>query len=111
MTVYVDDFRAAFGRMVMCHMVADDQAELVSMARTIGVDPKWIQHPGTPKVHFDIALSKRALAVKAGAVEIEAKSLAAMVRRRHVLGHLGQPADAIEWLHAFNAARRAEVAA
>lgn len=111
MTVYFDDFRAKYGQMVMCHMVADTQIELVNMARTIGVDPKWIQHPGTPKVHFDIALSKRLLARKAGAIEVSAKTLAAMVRRRHVLGHLGQPADAIEWFHAFSEARRAEVKA
>ncbi|WP_336334672.1 DUF4031 domain-containing protein [Pseudomonas putida] len=70
MTVYVDDMNAGFGRMKMCHMFADTTAELLSMADKIGVQRKWIQHPGTIKEHFDICLSKRAKAVGMGAVEI-----------------------------------------
>lgn len=69
MTVYVDDVRHAFGRMVMCHLWADTLAELLAMADRIGVAHKWLQEP--PKaswVHFDIALSKKALAIAAGAV-------------------------------------------
>ncbi len=71
MTVYVDDMNAPFGRMKMCHMFADSTEELQAMADRIGVQRKWIQYPGTIREHFDIALSKRALAVAAGAVEIE----------------------------------------
>lgn len=70
MSVFVDDMKAPFGRMVMCHMGADTTEELLQMADTIGVARKWIQDPGTWREHFDIALSKRALAVKAGAIEI-----------------------------------------
>lgn len=62
MTVYVDDMRAPFGRMLMCHMIADTEDELLAMADTIGVARKWYQGD-----HFDIALSKRALAIEAGA--------------------------------------------
>lgn len=77
MTVYVDDVRHGFGRMVMCHMWADTLPELLAMADRIGVQRKWIQgHPelstGKAKdaswVHFDIALSKKAAAIAAGAV-------------------------------------------
>ena len=82
MTVYVDDMRAAFGRMVMCHMLADTEDELHAMADTIGVARRWVQHPGTPKCHYDIALSKRALAVRAGAVEITRTELVALLRRK-----------------------------
>src|SRR4051812_37876272 len=71
MSVYVDDMRAPFGRMVMCHMVADSTAELLTMADRIGVARRWLQHAGTPKEHFDIALSKRAAAVRAGAIEVD----------------------------------------
>lgn len=69
MTVYVDDVRHKFGNMVMCHMWADTLDELLSMADKIGVQRKWLQQP--PKaswVHFDIAASKKALALHAGAV-------------------------------------------
>ena len=61
MTVYVDDMRAPFGRMIMCHMIADSTAELLNMADRIGVARRWIQHRGTVREHFDIARSKRAL--------------------------------------------------
>lgn len=50
-------------RMRMCHMLADTTGELLAMADTIGVDRRHIQHAGDPKEHFDIAQSKRALAV------------------------------------------------
>jgi hypothetical protein len=68
-TVYVDKMRAQYGRMVMCHMYADTHEELVAMADKIGVARKWIQYPGHPvKEHFDIALSKKALALQHGAI-------------------------------------------
>lgn len=70
MSVYVDDMRASFGRMVMCHMIADTTEELLAMADKIGVQRKWIQKAGTHYEHFDIALNKRALAVQHGAIEI-----------------------------------------
>jgi hypothetical protein len=57
-------------RQSMCHLVADTTTELNAMADTIGVARKWIQQPGTIKEHYDMALSKRQLAVKAGALEI-----------------------------------------
>lgn len=69
MAVYVDDMRAKFGRMIMCHMWADSLDELLAMVDTIGVARKWLQQP--PKaswVHFDIALSKKELAIRHGAV-------------------------------------------
>lgn len=84
MTVYVDDMRARFGRMVMCHMIADTTEELLAMADTIGVSRKWIQKAGTAHEHFDIALSKRAAAVRAGAQEITYRELGMMLRARRV---------------------------
>ncbi|MEN6605894.1 MAG: DUF4031 domain-containing protein [Bryobacteraceae bacterium] len=75
MAVYVDDMQAPFGRMVMCHMSADSTDELLAMADRIGVARRWLQYPGTDREHFDICLSKRVLAVKAGAVETTAQKL------------------------------------
>tara|TARA_R110002110_G_scaffold115958_1_gene287219 strand:- start:149 stop:424 length:276 start_codon:yes stop_codon:yes gene_type:complete len=88
LTVYVDNMRAAYGRMIMCHMIADSDAELLRMVDRIGVARKWHQFPGTPRSHFDIALSKRALAVKAGAVEIGRRELSMIMleRRRAAAG-------------------------
>lgn len=76
MPVYVDDMEAEFGRMIMCHMIADTHLELVQMADTIGVARHWLQKPGSYGEHFDIAKSKRALAVAAGAIEISTRELA-----------------------------------
>lgn len=89
MSVYVDDMRAPFGRMKMCHMVADSSAELLAMADRIGVARKWLQHAGTRYEHFDICLSKRAAAVAAGAIETTQRELA--IRRRSQVG--GQPKE------------------
>ena len=82
MSVYVDDMRASYGRMVMCHMMADTSEELLAMADRIGVAPKWLQKAGTRHEHFDIALSKRALAVDAGAIEVTRKDLGRLINSR-----------------------------
>lgn len=80
--VFVDDMRADFGGMVMCHMIADSCEELLDMAQKIGVARRWIQHRGTYREHFDICLSKRKLAIAAGAVELSQKELARMIMAR-----------------------------
>jgi len=73
--VYVDDMRAPYRGMVMCHMSADTHQELVEMADRIGVQRKWIQYPGTHREHFDVCESKRALAVMYGAEEVTTREL------------------------------------
>lgn len=45
-----------------------------------------------PGDHFDIALSKRALAVEAGAIEISWRQCGVMTMRRRATGQLGDPA-------------------
>jgi hypothetical protein len=70
MSVYVDDMRAEFGNMIMCHMVADSTEELLAMVDKIGVQRKWIQYSGTYREHFDIALSKKKLAIQNGAIHV-----------------------------------------
>lgn len=82
MAVYVDNMRAPYGRMIMCHMVADTLAELHMMASWIGIKRQWFQCP--PKVllpHYDISLGKRALAVSYGAIEIDRREVPAIARR------------------------------
>ncbi len=78
--VYVDDMRAPYRRMIMCHMIADTEAELHKMATAIGVARKWYQGD-----HYDICLQMRAKAVTLGAVEITRVALGRIViaqRRR-----------------------------
>jgi hypothetical protein len=82
MVVYVDNMRASFGRMKICHMIADSTEELLAMADRIGVSRKWLQKAGTHHEHFDIALSKRALAIEAGAIEISMMQLGHIIRAR-----------------------------
>jgi len=82
MAVYVDDMQAPFGGMKMCHMIADTREELIAMVDTIGVNRKWIQKAGTPREHFDICLSKRKLAVAAGAVEVSMRELVERMRSK-----------------------------
>lgn len=80
--IYVDDAKHKFGRMVMCHMMADSTEELHAMADKIGVSRRWIQHEGKPKEHYDICLSKRALAVNAGAVEVDGREIVRLIIKR-----------------------------
>lgn len=100
LAVYVDDMRAPFGRLIMCHMIADTDDELHEMADRIGVARKWWQAPPKHHSHYDIALSKKEMAIKAGAVAISQQQLAAMVRRQRKLGYLGSPDDAEDWARA-----------
>lgn len=69
LTVWIDDMHVypvgQFRNMKMSHMIADDEAELHRMAQAIGVKRKWYQGD-----HYDVALAKRAQAVRLGAVEI-----------------------------------------
>ena len=77
MTVYVDNMRAPYRRMVMCHMVADTEDELHAMADKIGVARKWYQGD-----HYDVCLQMRALAVQNGAKEVTQRELVRLVIAR-----------------------------
>jgi Protein of unknown function (DUF4031) len=81
-TVYVDNMRASYGRMIMCHMVADTDEELHAMAAKIGVARRWHQKAGTPQSHYDICLSKREAAIKAGAVQVTLGQLGRLIRAK-----------------------------
>ncbi|MEX3983713.1 DUF4031 domain-containing protein [Paraburkholderia sp. EG287A] len=112
MAVYVDDMylysMGRLGRLKCSHMIADTDEELHAMAARIGIARKHWQSPQkTSGSHYDIAMSKRALAINAGAVAISMKQLAAMNARRRETGVLGEPETAIEWLLTDRKARRA----
>lgn len=82
MSVYVDDAVHPYGRMLMCHMVADTREELFAMVDKIGVERKHIQRRCTSHEHFDVCKSKRAEAVAAGAIEVDSRELVAVMQRK-----------------------------
>lgn len=77
--VYVDECVWPFGRMMMCHMLADRVEDLHAMADKIGIARRWFQNKRYP--HYDICKSKRALAVKLGAIEIDRQQFVTIARR------------------------------
>lgn len=82
MSVYVDDAAIAYRGMLMHHMFGDTTAELLAMVDRIGVQRKWIQNAGTYREHFDVCAAKRAAAVRAGAIEIDARGVVALLGSR-----------------------------
>lgn len=94
MSVYVDRVKLGFRHMRMSHMIADTPAELHAMADRIGVQRKWYQQPPQASFwHYDIAQSKRALAIEAGAVDCDRDTFVAALRRiraSSVFGTLGR---------------------
>jgi len=65
---YVDAAVWPYGRMMMCHLLADTVEELHAMADHLGVSRRWFQNDRYP--HYDICKAKRAIAVQLGATEI-----------------------------------------
>lgn len=78
MAVYVDAPIWKYRRMMMCHLMADTLEELHSMVDSIGVNRKWFQRSPVP--HYDICKSKRALAVKHGAIEADRNLIVGVIR-------------------------------
>lgn len=82
MSVYIDSMNRKYGRMIMCHMLADTKEELCKMAEDIGVNKKWIQYPDTYKMHFDICLAKKEKALALGAIEISQSELRKLLKKK-----------------------------
>ena len=82
MSVYVDQCVIQYGRMKMCHMIADSFDELHEMAARIGLQRRWFQvAPPASFPHYDIAQTKRALAVAAGAIDCDRNTFVGHIRR------------------------------
>jgi hypothetical protein len=79
--VYVDKQRNTYGRMVMCHMIVDTEDELHAMADRIGLRREWYQgDASTP--HYDVSLSRRALALRHGAVECDRREFVRIIQAK-----------------------------
>ena len=100
MTIYVDGARNKLGRMVMCHMIADTPAELHAMAKTIGMQRRWYQSPEKASFpHYDLSITRRALAIVWGAKPISRQELAAHMKqtRQRLIGQ-GETWKSAGWL-------------
>ena len=69
-----------------CHMGTDDLTpagleELHAMAAHIGMQRRWFQGKDPRHPHYDLRPSKRALAVRAGAVEVGATEFVKRITR------------------------------
>lgn len=80
MPVYVDSARNRLGQMIMSHMWADSEQELLAMCDAIEFRRVWIQRPGMkpgPKkkavtwLHCDVSQMMRARAIEAGAIQTD----------------------------------------
>ena len=97
MPVYVDRANIGVRGMSMAHMIADSLDELHAMADRIGMQRSWFQDPKnstkqTPISfpHYDVAASKRTLAIKFGAIDCDRKTFVDHLRRlRSVFGVYG----------------------
>lgn len=100
MAVYVDSDRNVFGRMVMCHMLADTPAELHAMAEAIGMRRHWYQSPDKASFpHYDVSITRRRLAVEKGAKELTRQELSAHMKRvKYELIAAGQTWESSGWL-------------
>ena len=108
-----------------CHMVStENEDELHAFAERIGLRRAWAQlRPKSSAAHYDLTPSRRALAVKFGAVEVTSRELVqrnydGLTRRRDPsrckwcngsLGHDEGLADAVcDRCHREEAERRSE---
>lgn len=79
--VYVDELRDWGWRLgPSCHLLADTNEELHEFAARLGLERAWF-HASASGPHYDLTKGKRALAVRLGAVEIDDRTMVAMLRR------------------------------
>lgn len=81
MSTYVDASVWPYRGMLMCHLLGDTEDELHAMAAAVGVARRHFQNKPGGMPHYDICKSKRAKAVKLGAVECDRWQIANVMRR------------------------------
>lgn len=69
MAIYVDAAIHPYRGQKWCHMIADTLDELHDMAEQLDLKRSWFQDKRVP--HYDLAPSKRILAIQFGAKEVD----------------------------------------
>lgn len=81
MTAYVDHAQISYRGMLMNHLIADTLDELHAMAQQLGLQRAWFQSHDPRRPHYDIASTKRAEALRLGAVAVTSKELVRILAR------------------------------
>jgi hypothetical protein len=79
---YGDAVKSRLGHSKWCHMTADTQPELHEAAEAIGLRRAWFQNKDGITWHYDIVPSKRALAIRNGAISVDYTKMAELIGSR-----------------------------
>ena len=85
MAILIDEARWWWRGRKWCHLVSDvSYDELHAFAHALGLKRAWFQHRDAMpwKNHYDIPDELRAEAIRAGAVEVDLRHVAAHIRAR-----------------------------
>jgi hypothetical protein len=77
--VYVDQAIWPWKGKKWCHLFSDSVEELHSFAEKMGLQREWFQDKRVP--HYDLTESKRAIALKHGAMEATKEIIKSQFRR------------------------------
>jgi hypothetical protein len=81
MAVYIDKLRDWGWKLgPSCHLIADSNEELHAFAAKLGLRREWFQ-PKASGPHYDLTAKRRALAVAAGAVELDDRAFHAILKK------------------------------
>ncbi len=78
MATYVDNALIQYGRMKMCHLLADTDDELHAIAKKLGLKRSWFQNKSTK--HYDVCKANREKAIKLGAIPVSSRKLVELIR-------------------------------
>jgi hypothetical protein len=77
MSVYIDALHVTRSGKMWCHMMADTDAEMISMQTKLRLRPDWVHGD-----HFDLSPWKRSQAIKYGAIVVTSRDLVEIRRRK-----------------------------
>ena len=83
--IYADDLEIPWKGKLWCHLITDgDDNELHGFALRLGLRREWYQGD-----HYDITLSKRAIAIKLGAALVTGAEMVRIRRDKRGIGGEG----------------------